>query len=76
MLLGVPTFAVIYYIIQMVINGRLHRKNLPEASEFYDEFSFVDDGGKYMISRETLERKQRQTEEETEGDEPSKSDNI
>ena len=36
----------------------------------------MDDGGKYMISRETLERKQRQTEEETEGDEPSKSDNI
>ncbi len=76
MLLGVPTFAVIYYIIQMVINGRLHKKNLPEASEFYDEFSFVDDGGKYMISRETLERKQRQAEEEKEGDEPSESDDI
>ena len=25
MLLGVPTFAVIYYIIQLVIDGRLHR---------------------------------------------------
>lgn len=64
MLLGVPTFAVIYYIIQMVINGRLHQKNLPEATEFYDEFSFVDDNGKYKISRETLERKQREAGEE------------
>ena len=64
MLLGVPAFAVIYYIIQMVINGRLHAKNLPEATEFYDEFSFVDDAGKYVISRETLEKKQRQSEEE------------
>ncbi|MCI9075768.1 MAG: AI-2E family transporter [Dorea sp.] len=64
MLLGVPAFAVIYYIIQMVINGRLHAKNLPEATEFYDEFSFVDDAGKYVISRETLEKKQRQAEEE------------
>lgn len=68
MLLGVPTFAVIYYIIQMLINGRLHAKNLPEATEFYDEFSFVDDTGKYMISKETLEKKQRQAEEEKDED--------
>ncbi len=69
MLLGVPTFAVVYYIIQMLINGRLHAKNLPEATEFYDEFSFVDDTGKYVISKEALEKKQRQAEEEKEEDE-------
>ena len=69
MLLGVPTFAVVYYIIQMLINGRLHAKNLPEATEFYDEFSFVDDTGKYVISKETLEKKQRQVEEEKDGEE-------
>lgn len=60
MLLGVPTFAVIYYIIQMLINGRLHSKNLPEGTEYYDEFSFVDDSGKYIISRETLAKKQKE----------------
>lgn len=76
MLLGVPSFAVIYYIVQMVVNGRLHKKNLPEATEFYDEFSFVDDSGKYMISRETLERKQREAEEEKEGEETSGNDTI
>ena len=76
MLLGVPSFAVIYYIVQMVVNGRLHKKNLPEATEFYDEFSFVDDSGKYMISRETLERKQREAEEEKEGEGTSGNDTI
>ena len=63
MLLGVPTFAVIYYIIQMIINSRLQGKNLPENSEFYDEYSFVDDSGKYVISRETLERKKQEAVE-------------
>ena len=76
MLLGVPSFAVIYYIVQMVVNGKLHKKNLPEATEFYDEFSFVDDSGKYMISRETLERKQREAEEEKEGEGTSGNDTI
>ncbi len=66
MLLGVPTFAVIYYIVQMLINGRLHSKNLPEGTEYYDEFSFVDDSGKYVISRETLEKKRK--EEDTYAD--------
>ncbi|MDO4311950.1 MAG: AI-2E family transporter [Eubacteriales bacterium] len=69
MLLGVPTFAVIYYILQMIINSRLQKKNLPEDTEYYDEYSFVDDSGKYIISKETLAKKQkeksRQTEEET-----------
>lgn len=64
MLLGVPTFAVIYYIIQMLINGRLHSKNLPEDTEYYDEFSFVDDSGKYMISRETLAKKRKEETED------------
>ena len=60
MLLGVPTFAVIYYIATLIINSRLQRKNLPESSDYYDEYSFVDDTGKYIISRETLERKKQE----------------
>lgn len=60
MLLGVPTFAVIYYIIELIIDGRLHRKNLPESSDYYDEYSFVDDTGKYVISRETMEKKHKE----------------
>lgn len=63
MLLGVPTFAVIYYVIQIIINSRLQEKNLPEETEYYDEYSFVDDTGKYVISKETLAKKQKEAEE-------------
>lgn len=66
MLLGVPTFAVIYYIIQMIINSKLQKKNLPEGTEYYDEYSFVDDNGRYVISKETLARKQREAEDSQE----------
>lgn len=59
MLLGVPTFAVIYYVAELIINSKLHKKNLPESSDFYDEYSFVDDTGKYVISKETKEKKQK-----------------
>lgn len=64
MLLGVPTFAVIYYIFQLLINSRLQKKNLPEGSEYYDEYSFVDDTGKYVISKETLAKKQEENKTE------------
>lgn len=62
MLLGVPAFAIIYYIVQLIVNGRLQEKNLPEGTEFYDEYSFVDDSGKYVISKETLAKKRMEAE--------------
>lgn len=68
MLLGVPTFAVIYYIIHLAVNGRLKNKNLPEESEYYDEFSFVDDTGKYVISKENLEKMKKEREEKEDAD--------
>ena len=51
MILGVPTFAVIYYIVAMIINQRLEAKNLPQSSEYYDEFSYVETNGQYMHSK-------------------------
>ena len=53
MVMGVPTFAVLYYIIQMIINNRLERKKLPSPSEYYDTMSYVDDDGVYYHSKET-----------------------
>ncbi len=53
MLMGVPSFAVLYYIVRMLVNSHLERKNLPTASEFYDTMSFVDDAGNYCHSDET-----------------------
>ncbi len=52
MVLGCPTFAVIYYIAQMLINYRLKSKNLPVGSENYDAMSYVNDKGKYVHSSE------------------------
>lgn len=48
MIMGVPTFAVIYYVVMMVINQRLEKKKLPTTSESYGEKSYVDDNGNYV----------------------------
>lgn len=50
MVLGVPTFAVIYYLITMAINQRLESKHLPVPSNYYDPDSYVDENGKYVSS--------------------------
>lgn len=50
MVMGVPTFAVLYYIVQMLVNSHLERKELPTGSEYYDTMSYVDDEGTYYHS--------------------------
>ena len=52
MILGVPTFAVIYYIVRMLINHRLEEKALPMDTNCYDVFSYVDADGTYVHSNE------------------------
>lgn len=58
MLMGVPTFAVIYYVVQTVVNNRLNKKKLPCHSEYYDENGYVDDEGNYMRGSEPHEEKE------------------
>ncbi|MSR93146.1 AI-2E family transporter [Clostridiaceae bacterium 68-1-5] len=48
MIMGVPTFAVLYYIADMWIKGRLEKKELPLDSNYYDMKSYVDDSGQYF----------------------------
>lgn len=50
MVMGVPTFAVIYYIIDMILDNRLEKKKLPVGSDYYDELSYVDSAGRYVHS--------------------------
>lgn len=64
MVMGVPTFAVIYYIVQMILNNRLERKKLPKGSEYYDTLSYVDNEGHYFHSEE--QRTDMTTEEKKE----------
>lgn len=48
MILGVPTFAVIYYMIETIIQQKLQDKSLPISTEHYDKDSYVDDEGHYI----------------------------
>ena len=50
MILGVPTFAVLSYIVTMLINHNLEKKNLPTEASCYDELSYVDTDGIYVHS--------------------------
>lgn len=50
MILGVPTFAVLSYIVTMLINHNLEKKNLPTDASCYDELSYVDTDGTYVHS--------------------------
>lgn len=52
MILGVPTFAVFYYIVNMLINHRLEKKALPIETEAYGEMSYVDSDGTYVHSKD------------------------
>lgn len=48
MILGVPTFAVIYYIVTMLTGQKLEKKHLPVATGCYTEKSYVDDEGVFV----------------------------
>ena len=47
MIMGVPTYALLYYIGQTVVEQKLAKKKLPSDTESYDYDSYVDDDGLY-----------------------------
>ena len=59
MLLGVPAFALILYLLKLWLNYRLEKKNLPTASDSYDELSYVDDEGNYVHSEEHIAAREK-----------------
>ena len=63
MLLGVPTFAVLYYIAQLVIESRLDQKNLPINSRHYHPMSYVDEYGRFRYSKKKVYRKTKEADE-------------
>ncbi len=54
MVLGCPTFAVIYYIVKMLLQTRLEQKNLPAGTGSYDPKSYVNSSGQYVRSDKDL----------------------
>lgn len=55
MVVGVPTFAVLYYIVRLYINQKLISKKLPTSSEQYDKHSYVDNYTNEFVSSEEKE---------------------
>lgn len=56
MVMGVPTFAVIYYVVDMILDSRLEKKNLPRDTECYDTLSYVDSEGRYVPGEGTPQK--------------------
>lgn len=54
MIIGVPTFAVFYYIVNLFITQRLERKNLPTDTSSYNGMNYVDEDGNYVAFEEEM----------------------
>ncbi len=64
MIIGVPTFALLYYVVKMYIQERLEQKQLPIDTEKYIETNYVDNNG-IFVSEKIEEQKE---EEKTDAD--------
>ncbi len=64
MVMGVPTFAVLYYIVDMMLNSRLEKKKLPIDSYYYDSKSYVDSKGRYVRPETVEEREEKEERKE------------
>lgn len=62
MIVGVPTFAVIYYIVNMIINQLLEKKKLPLKTGQYGERSYVDDDGHFVGDTTWMDEKDEEKE--------------
>ena len=58
MIVGVPTFAVIYYIIKMMIQQKLEQKNLPIETENYNEKNYVSEDGTFIVPAEEVKEEE------------------
>ena len=45
MIMGVPTFAVLYYLVSMFIEQKLERKKLPKESKEYEAIQYMEETG-------------------------------
>lgn len=43
MIMGVPTFAVLYYLVNMFVEQKLERKKLPKASKEYEDIQYIEE---------------------------------
>ncbi len=60
MIMGVPTFALIYYIVKMVIAQKLEQKKLPTGTEHYNETNYVDENGGFVSTQKEVEQEEEE----------------
>lgn len=48
MIIGVPAFAMIYYVVKLYISQRLEEKNLPTTTSCYNDQNYVDNEGHFI----------------------------
>ena len=58
MIVGVPTFALIYYIVKMYIQQRLEQKKLPTDTACYTETNYVDELGNFVSPKKIVEKEE------------------
>lgn len=64
MIVGVPTFALIYYVVKMYIQQRLEKKNLPIDSDCYTKANYVDETGAFVSLSEKEEKDEKEEEKD------------
>ena len=64
MVLGVPAFGVIYYVIKMILEYRLEKKKLPIDSSEYGEFTYLSKEGQLVKMEEKKEKNSEEIKEE------------
>ena len=60
MIVGVPTFALIYYVIKMYIQQKLEQKELPTDTTCYTETNYVDEEGSFISIEEIKEEEEKE----------------
>ena len=58
MIIGVPTFALIYYVVKMYVQERLEKKKLPIETDCYTKDNYVDEKGVFISLEEKTEKEE------------------
>ena len=65
MIAGVPTFAVIYYIVKMVVEQKLEKKKMPADTEAYGRVEYLDDNGTFQYVKDDIKERTEDADSST-----------
>ncbi len=75
MIIGVPAFAVIYYLVETFIEKRLRERGLPTDTKSYDYDCFVDEEGQYQkVLHKAVENEPEQEDKTKSKEDPGREE--